>query len=149
MHLPPACAWKAGTAQWQRRLIAGLLGFGLMVSLGFGFSQGWGASTLLLALILLGCGSVAAMGLRSSASGQLRWDGEHWHWSGSIDCAVTELFCVLDLQRLLLLHIRSEQGETRWLWLESRSMDAGWMAMRRAVVAAKAIEQSANFNSLR
>jgi hypothetical protein len=149
MHRPPACAWTAGAAQWQRHLIASLFGFGLLASLGFGFSQGWGASTLLLAVSLLVCGTVAAIGRRGSASGQLRWDGEHWLWSGQIECAVTELTCAVDLQSLLLLRIRIERGDSHWLWLEGSGMDAGWRAMRRAVVASKAVERSANFNSLR
>jgi hypothetical protein len=136
-------------APWQRRLLGALVLLGLLVSLGFGFGQGWGLTTLLLFLALLGCSAVAMLGLLGSATGQLRWDGEQWHWSGQYDAAVTDIRCILDLQRVLLLHIRCEQGARHWLWLESGAMDAGWLAVRRAVVAAQAAQQSAKFNSLR
>ena len=148
MHRPPACAWKAGVAQWQRRLLAFLVGLGLLDLLGFGLRQGWGPVTLLLFVILLVCGAAAVYGLRGNAIGQLRWDGENWHWSGQGDSAVTEISCVMDLQRLLLLRIRCDHGSSHWLWLESRTMDSGWRALRRAVVASKDIDGSAKSNSL-
>ncbi len=149
MHRPPAASWKAGPTQWQRRLLFCLIGLALIALLGFGSGQGWGASSLVLALSLLGCSAAAAWGLRGAPNGQLRWDGEHWHWSGAADCAVTELFCALDLQRVLLLHIACEQGPKQWLWLQSSHMDAGWLALRRAVVSSQVTARSVEFDSLR
>ena len=148
MHLPPAASWKAGAAQWQRRLLGCLIALALIALLGFGSGQGWGARSLVLALSLLGCSVFAVWSLRGTASGKLRWDGAHWHWCGPADFAVTELFCVLDLQRLLLLYIRCEQGSTQWLWLHSRHMDADWLALRRAVVGSQATARSVEFDSL-
>ena len=149
MHRPPACAWRVGSGHWQRSLLAALLLLGVLLALGFGVNQSWGLRTLWLLLALLGSAAVAAHGLRNRLHGQLRWDGEHWHWSGEEDCAVTDIHCALDWQRLLLLHIRCEQGGRHWLWLESPAMNPAWLALRRAVVVSQAQARSAKFNSLR
>jgi hypothetical protein len=92
--------------------------------------------------------TVAFLALRRGAQGHLRWDGEHWHWSAGQDFGVTEVSRVLDLQYLLILRIRLDNGIKLWLWLESRGMGAAWMALRRAVVASQASSEAAAFNSL-
>ena len=148
MHRPPAAAWKAGSAQGQRRLVLALVLLGCGVWLGFGASQGWGRPSLVLGVSLVACSVLAAWSHRGTAQGQLRWDGEHWHWCAASDLAVVHLHCALDLQRLLLLHISCAQGPRLWLWLESRQMDARWLALRRAVVASRGLDRSAAFHSL-
>ena len=50
---------------------------------------------------------------------------------------MNQLVCVLDLQRCLLLRLDVEAGVRRWLWLESAHLDAGWLALRRAVAASR------------
>jgi hypothetical protein len=136
MVLPPAAAWKVDSARWQRRVLAALGLLGALVSLFFCLGQRWGTSSLLVLLWGL-CTAIAVMGLRKGATGHLRWDGERWHWSDTQDHAVTRLVCVIDLQRLLLLRVDCEQGPSRWLWLQSPTMDAPWRALRRAVVASQ------------
>jgi toxin CptA len=134
MHLPPAASWAVGSAPWQRGLLAalGLLGLGTVGY--FCLQQPWGASSLFLVVVLCACCAGAAMGLYRAPTGQLRWDGERWHWTGAPDHAVTHLACVLDLQRCLLLRVHCTQGPVFWLWLQSHAMDARWLALRRAVV---------------
>jgi toxin CptA len=135
MVLPPAAAWIAGGAQWQRYLLLALCLLGTLVVTFFCLSQRWGPSCVLLLGLLLVSVTAAAVGLRRTASGQLRWDGEHWHWSGDRDYALSHLVCVIDLQRFLLLRIECSQGPSLWLWLQSPAMDVRWLALRRAVVA--------------
>jgi hypothetical protein len=150
MHLPPAAAWTAGAMGRWRRVVATLGLLGLLVLTGFGNSQGWGASTAWLSLTLVVCTAVSYLGLRRPATGQLRWDGEQWHWFGLAEHAVTQIGCAIDLQRLMLLWIRCDQGTVLWLWLENGTMDAQWLAFRRAVVASKtAPRPSAESDSLR
>jgi hypothetical protein len=120
-----------------------------MLEAGF-FSSwtGWGFSAVILLAVLGGSLGLAFWGLRSSAQGQLRWDGEHWHWSAEQDFGVTELSCVLGLQHFLILRMHLDNGVKLWLWLESGSMAEGWMALRRAVVANKPASEPTAFNSL-
>ncbi|RFO95526.1 hypothetical protein DIC66_18045 [Rhodoferax lacus] len=135
MHLPPAASWNVGRAPWQRGVQASLGLLGAVAGLYFCFSQRWGVSSWLVLGALCASAASAAMSLFNRPAGQLRWDGERWHWSDADDYAVTRLACVLDLQRFLLLRIDCEQGRGLWLWLQSPSMDARWLALRRAVVA--------------
>ncbi len=137
MVLPPAASWKTGPSRWQRALLAALVVLVALNSAFFCLSQRWGLSSLLLLLVLAACTAAALVGLWRPQRGQLRWDGAHWHWSDPQDHAVNQLVCVLDLQRCLLLRIGSEAGVRRWLWLESSRMDAGWLALRRAVAASR------------
>jgi hypothetical protein len=135
MYLPPAAAWKVNSARWQRRVLAALGLLGALVGSFFVFSQHWAPSSWLVLVVLAACSAGASMGLYKAAEGQLRWDGERWHWSDGQDHGVTRLSCVIDLQRCLLLRIDCEQARILWLWLYSPAMDARWLALRRAVVA--------------
>jgi hypothetical protein len=137
MHLPPAAAWKVGPSKWQRASVVCLV---LLVSGGSAFfclSQRWGASSVLLLLALAACSATAVASLFGSARGHLRWDGARWQWSDPQDHTVTQLVCVLDLQRCLLVYVDGAAGKRLWLWLESPTMDAAWLALRRAVVASR------------
>lgn len=148
MHRPPAAAWTAGAGRWQRGMLLALTAIAVLEAGFFAARTGWGPSAILLLAVMGGSLTVSFLALRSSAQGQLRWDGEHWHWSAEQDLGVTEVSCVLDLQHLLILRIHLDNGIKLWLWLESRRMDVGWMALRRAVVASQAPSEAAAFNSL-
>jgi toxin CptA len=150
MHLPPAAAWTAGATRWQRGVVAILALLGLLIAYSFGAKQGWAASTAWLSLILVACTVFSTLGLRQPVTGQLRWDGEQWHWSGLAEHTVTKIRCVLDLQRLLLLQVHCDQGASLWLWMECSTRDAAWMAFRRALVSSRnGISQSVDLGTLR
>lgn len=137
MFLPPAAAWTVDSAPWQQRALAAVGLLGALAGLFFCLSQGWGSSSFLLAALLGICTAAAGLSLSGAAHGQLRWDGERWHWSSADEQAVSQLECVLDLQRFMLLRIACESGLSLWLWLYSPAMDARWLALRRAVVASQ------------
>jgi hypothetical protein len=153
MYLPPAAAWNVGHARWPWRFVAATGLLGLCLCLWLAVRQPWGMSSLILLALPGPCLLVAARGLRNSPTGQLRWDGTHWHWvghggSGTEACAVTRMACVIDLQWLMLLRVDCESAAVRWLWLESPHMDARWLALRRAVVAAPRSLQAQQNHSL-
>jgi hypothetical protein len=75
------------------------------------------------------------MARRNAATGQLRWDGERWYWSGEPDRTVHAMSCILDLQSIMLLHLTCERRTGHWLWLEAGNKPERWKALRRAVVA--------------
>jgi len=148
MHGPPAAAWKSGAAKRPGWILAALLGIATLALFFFIARQGFGPASLLLLALLPISGVTAWSGLRHSAVGHLRWDGAQWHWAGRHEYHVTDVTCLLDLQQVLLLRLRCEDGPGMWLWLESNRMDAAWLAMRRAVVAGAPASGSNADNSL-
>jgi toxin CptA len=136
MHRPPAATWRAmsaGLAPQAAVALAALLCAATLLA-GY-FMQAWGATALCLLLLLVICTLAAFRGLGRMPSGQLRWDGEHWHWADGQHHAVSALVCVLDLQSCMLLRIQCEKRQGLWLWLESCDQGAAqWGALRRAVV---------------
>jgi hypothetical protein len=139
MHRPPAVAWDLGPTLWQNRILTGLALLASLVSLGFLVEQGWGLSSfILLVALLVGC-LLAAMARHNAHQGQLRWDGEQWHWIGAQGVALRTMVCMVDLQVTLLLQVTSDQGKRHWFWLDSGDKPAQWRAMRRAIVASTSV----------
>ncbi len=140
MHRPPAVSWDVGPARWQGRLLTALAFCAALDWTGFLVLQGWRTASFFLLLVVMASVLLAVLASRNTQVGQLRWDGEQWHWSGADDDAVRVLTCVLDLQHMMLLHIRCEQGARHWLWIEASAQHARWRAMRRAVVAGTSLQ---------
>ena len=142
MHRPPAVSWDVGPARWRGRVLTALALCATLDWTGFWVLQGWSTSSFFLLLLVFASVLLAGLSNRNTPVGQLRWDGEQWHWSGVDHDTVRVVACVLDLQRMLLLHIRCEQGACHWLWLEAAAQPTRWRAMRRAVVAATPLKGS-------
>jgi hypothetical protein len=106
---------------------------------GFLFKQGWSPVSYTLLLVLIAGAALAAVEHSQVTKGQLRWDGEQWHWSGDQDRMVRSMACVLDLQSMVLLHVQCDQGKSHWLWLEADGRPHHWKALRRAIVASKTV----------
>jgi hypothetical protein len=119
----------------QRRLVLALVLLSAMPVAAFLGTQVWGAASAVLLLAFLTTVLFAYSSLRRPVQGLLSWDGEQWYWTTQQVQAVTELACVLDLQRVMLLRLRCGQASVQWLWLESAAMGGSWQALRRAVVA--------------
>lgn len=139
MHRPPAATWRAMPAGLAPQAVVALAALACAATLLEGyFMQAWGVTVLcLLLLLLVACTLAALRGLGRMPSGQLRWDGECWHWADGQNHTVTSLVCVLDLQSRMLLRIHCGQRHSLWLWLESRGQANPWAALRRAVVASQ------------
>jgi ABC-type uncharacterized transport system permease subunit len=136
MFLPPAAAWNVDSRLLSRRVLAALVLAGALAGAFFCLNQRFGTNAVVLIVALAVCALGAALACSKPAVGQLRWDAQRWHWTGEHNLAVTRVQCVLDFQRMLLLHIDCESGPGMWLWLYSPTMDGPWRALRRAVVAA-------------
>jgi hypothetical protein len=135
MHQPPAVSWDVKSARWH----AGALIFWVLADtfllVGFFVTQGWGASTLVLLLVLVASALLAMKGWYGAPVGQLNWDGAQWHWVNQDTHALTSVVCVLDLQTRMLVRISGGQGPSRWLWLERDASGMTWVALRRAIFA--------------
>jgi hypothetical protein len=135
MHRPPAASWEIGPARCPALVFSLLALLSGLLAVAFWIRQTHGLPAIILGLALLACVLFSLRGLRKPVKGRLHWDGERWHWSGTDEGIVTELVCVMDLQRCLLLRIACDQSPLRWLWLEARTRDGQWQALRRAIAA--------------
>lgn len=136
MHSAPAVSVTVARSGWHLRAI-GVLGVlaGLAAgALAPGLPQ---AQALGLVGVLLATGATALAGWYRSPAGCLQWDGSHWHWPVFSDAPDCRLTLHLDFQRVMVVSLRHPSRRTVWLWLESASGDARWMALRRAVVASR------------
>ena len=69
-----------------------------------------------------------------SPVGELRWDGQQWHWlCGSVSESLEPPVVCLDLQRYMLLQVRVGGGRRLWLHLEQGAFPQRWLDLRRAV----------------
>jgi peptidoglycan/LPS O-acetylase OafA/YrhL len=141
MHRPPAVAWDLATTRWQLRVSIALVLLATLVWLGFLTQQGWGYPSFILLLALLAGVLLAAMAGQNASGGQLRWDGEQWHWTDAQDHAVRTMVCMLDLQVVLLLQVNCDQGTRHWFWLDAGDKPIQWKALRRAIVASAKVSQ--------
>ena len=149
MYRAPAVSWSVGQAAWRFHFLALWVACGGLVVALFLVLQPWGIRAAALLLVYLASVLCAAMAQRKTCTGVLRWDGEHWYWSGFEDQVVSHATCVLDLQRLVLLRIQGTTDKVHWLWLQSLAMDSRWLAFRRAVVSGPASNGQDAAESLR
>jgi toxin CptA len=73
---------------------------------------------------------------KNSPVGQLRWDGQVWHWEClgyQAGLPARGLSVGLDFQRILLLRLESQNGVVNWLWADRLAMPERWLDLRRAV----------------
>ncbi len=137
MYRPPAASWEVGAARCPVLALFALALLGAVLNIVYWFRQAPGPSGALLGLALVACTLLSMRGLRTLVRGRLQWDGASWHWSGTEDLLVTDLVCVLDFQRCMLLRMACGPTAAHWLWLETPSMDGRWHALRRAIVASR------------
>lgn len=135
MHRPPAVSIQVERSRWHLGFI---LTCSLLCALNLAFWMQVQNSNPSRFFVFALVGIALALALRvwwSTPTGRLGWDGESWFWSGVGDVALKHLSMVVDLQRLVLVRIRGEDGLSTWLWLETRRFDTRWFAVRRALVA--------------
>lgn len=136
MHRAPAVSFSVGRSRWHLGCVIGLSAVSLGVALVFALNQSLGDWR---AAAVLGAALVApALALRSwqqSPLGQLRWDGEHWHWSGFAATQSCHLSLLVDFQRVLLVRLSCVDQPPVWLWLEAAPGNLHWLPLRRAIVS--------------
>jgi len=134
---PPAAIWRVGGGVAYKVMLSALVAGACCSTAAYGLSQFQSLLFPWLCGLLLTCIVLAWFAWRSAPCGTLRWDGEAWHWSGTDVLVLSEVQCVIDAQRFLLLRVQCIAGKSFWLWLESHRMSATWLAMRRAVNSAR------------
>ncbi len=133
------CAFWVGLLLGMGALLAGTL---LLAWPALPGAAGWGAG---LALALWA--GMAARSLLRQPSGWLHYNGTSdgsdiggvgWAWLPSqiaTPVPLGKLRVVADLQHSLLLEMSAAGPVPRWIWLSASRAPAGWLALRRALMA--------------
>jgi hypothetical protein len=145
MHRPPAVSYSVVRSRWHGRILLALWGLGAVLAQ---LALWWYAYSALASAILecacIGAGVCALWAWRAAPTGLLRWDGEHWQWSGLAGEPVRRLTVHFDFQALVLVSVQGPGSERVWLWLERASVSrTQWLALRRALVASRKPPQPA------
>jgi hypothetical protein len=138
MHRAPAVNFTVKRASWHLRLIAcfGMLALVLLVF----FSSGQTVPdqrTAILALAVIFAVSVALLGWAHSPRGTLRWDGQHWYWSGFPENQTCSMDLLMDFQSVMVVKVDADGQHPFFLWLEATPGDLNWRCMRRAIVSSR------------
>ena len=134
MHSAPAVGFQTGRSRWHLAALVLILVSGLLISTAFAANQPPLASAVVFACLVISSG-LAILGWKNSPQGLLQWDGQHWSWSVAGDPQPCSLRLVLDFQTVLLVGVKTDARQLAWIWLEPKSADSKWTALRRAVVA--------------
>jgi hypothetical protein len=145
MHRAPAVNFPVKRARWQFGLVVCLSLLSLAALVAFT----WAQTTVDLrsgglALLILVTSGSALMGWRRSPQGRLRWDGEHWRWSGFQDSPACRLVVVMDFQSVVVVKVTTEARAPIYLWLEQTPGDTSWRPLRRAIVSSEATTDDKN-----
>ena len=139
MHRAPAVNFTVKRSRLQARLIGcvGLLTVAILVIFVLeqpvlDFQIG------VLALSILLAGSTAYLGWRRAPQGNLRWDGEHWHWSDFEKKMVCRLDLLADFQSVVVVTVTAQGQSPVFLWLEDTLDAPNWKPLRRAIVSSQA-----------
>ena len=139
MHRAPAVNFTVKRSRWQARLIVLLSLLIAAILTIFVHEQAvFGMQAVFLTLSVVLAGSTAYLGWRRSPQGNLRWDGQHWFWSGFAKETVCRLDLLMDFQSFLVVTIMAEGQAPVFLWLEATLDGSNWMPLRRAIVSSQA-----------
>lgn len=146
MHLAPAVNYSVKRSRWHARLIASVSLLAVFTLAAFARDQmALDERTGVLTFAILMASILAFIGWKRSPQGTLRWDGEHWVWSGFAGRPACRLGLIMDFQSVMLVTIKAEVAQTQstiFLWLEAIPGDASWRPLRRAIVSSQAITNS-------
>ncbi len=139
MHRAPAVNYAVTPSRWQARLIV-CLGLAAFFILGVFV---WDLAMVdvrpgILAFSTVLAVSTAFLGWRRSPQGSLRWDGEHWYWSGFEKTALCRVKLLMDFQSVMVVTITAEAQAPVILWLEATPEATNWKPLRRAIVSIQA-----------
>jgi toxin CptA len=139
MHRAPAVNFSVKRARWHARFLVCTGVLARMTLSAFVLEQGPpDVRGAVLALAMLVAGSLAFVGWKQSPQGSLRWDGEHWHWSGFAANPQCHVRALMDFQSVMLVTVTAEAHAPVFLWLEAGPGDAAWRPLRRAIVSSQA-----------
>lgn len=154
MKIPPPVAYPTGALTVEGWITALMASVWLLVQAVWGWHL-WAASADLPAswwvALLSGAGWLLwnVWRLKVSPSGELRWSlapvssqamtpAGVWIWTSPAwrrGLVLSEVHCTLDLDRLMVLHLRSSTGLGFWVWCHAAQAPSDWLAFRRVVHA--------------
>lgn len=134
----PAVRYPVGRSFFQGRFLLALGLTGLLTGGMWTHASGTlGRSQFLFFAVLAMVLSLAVHAWRQSDTGLLAWGGESWIWTTGQQSTGGSMSVHLDLQLLMVLTLRDDQGRSVWLWVERSSDPIAWCALRRAIYADK------------
>lgn len=143
MHSAPAVSYPVGRSFFYGALLVGVHGLGASVLVAWVVAaDAPGLSHWVSWLFWLASVAMAMLSWRRSPTGTLTWDGQHWIWAGGDVSHPVTLSVTLDIQNLMLMHLRASEAPKLWVWLERRSAPTRWRACRRAVFARQPADQA-------
>ena len=134
MHSAPAVGFQTGRSRWHLGAVVLVSVLGFLSWTAFTTTQAQLVSIMVFACLVISSG-LAILGWKNSPQGLLQWDGQHWSWSLAGDPQPCSLRLVLDFQTVLLVGVETDARQLAWIWLEPKSADSKWTALRRAVIA--------------
>lgn len=139
MHRPPAVSYSVVRSRWYARALGVVWVTGAaLVQLALWRYHYAIATMALLEGVCLVAGLAAVWAWRAAPQGVLRWDGDHWHWSGFAGEPVLQVAVHFDFQTLLLVSVQCQGHAPMWLWLDRASASrTHWLALRRALVSGR------------
>jgi len=136
MHSAPAVSYPVGRSSFYAAFMLGLHGLSAGIWVAWGMvSDAFGLGHLAVLALWIISAAVAVWAWLRSPTGSLIWDGQHWIWASGELSRTVALSVTLDLQRLMLMQLRSSDAPPLWLWLERGAAPARWRPWRRAVFA--------------
>ena len=148
MHRAPSVNYSVKRSRWQLRLIVCVILLALATLSVFVMGQeALDARTGAVGSILLGAMVTALLGWKQSPQGTLRWDGNHWYWSGFPENLQCRLTLMMDCQGFVIVAIKSEVAVAIFLWLEKCPSGANWKPLRRAIVSSQIPSNSSDKQS--
>ncbi len=148
MHRAPAVNFPVKRSRLQVWLIVCMSQLAVAGLVAFALAQPvLDARTGILALAVFVASSMALLGWRQSPQGDLRWDGQHWYWSGFAENPVCKLRLLMDFQSFVVVNITAKGQAPLSLWLEAIPGDASWKRLRRAIVSSQAESNGKDKNS--
>jgi toxin CptA len=134
MHQAPSVAYPVGRSAFAARAYALTALLGLAAAVAWAWqAQAFGWRQAMALAAVLATGGFALHAWRQSAGGVLRWDGTGWSREEGAAAETGSPELTLDLQAVMLLRWRADDGGARWLWVERASDVSHWDALRRAV----------------
>ena len=138
MHRAPAVSLSTARSRWHLRFIVALFVSEVVTLVAYSLAQPQSeVQFVAVACTVLLFPLVALIGWYQSVPGYLRWNGQHWRWSGFGDQALCGLSLRLDWQRGVLVSLRCKGQRSVWLWLDACEDTYQWNAFRRALVSSQ------------
>ena len=138
MHRAPSVTYSVNRSRWQFGFIVGVSLLALATLAVFSLEQAASelpAAAIGFALLIASAG--AFLGWKKSLQGSLRWDGQHWYWSGFAGSPQCFLTLLMDFQSVVIVAIKPDAAAAKFLWLEKSPRGTNWRPLRRAIVSSQ------------